>query len=100
MSHASLRATVLCTIRAALRLVRAAPPALGALAAHGAVAQRVIDLTESVAGRGVRGLFVGLGRALVALGTDESDGAANHRQNGFLCCRRVLASYAGEFPVK
>jgi hypothetical protein len=43
---------------------------------HGAVAQRVIDLTESVAGRAVRGFVAGPGRALVALGTDEPRGAA------------------------
>ena len=52
------------------------PAALGALAATGAGAQRVIDLTESVAGRAVRGFVAVLGRARGALVTDECCGAA------------------------
>ena len=55
---------------------RAAPRPSERALPHGAGAQRVIDLTESVAGRGVRGFVAGPGRALVALGTDESRGAA------------------------
>ena len=82
--------------------VRAAPSASERSLPHGAVAQRVIDLTESVAGRGVRALFAGPGRAVVGLGTDEICAVRqNHRQNGFsLASRRVLASYSGESPVQ
>ena len=82
--------------------VRAAPSASERSLPHGAVAQRVIDLTESVAGRGVRALFAGPGRAVVGLGTDEICAVRqNHRQNGFsLASRRVLASSSGESPVQ
>jgi hypothetical protein len=58
----------LCT---ALRLARAAPRPSERSLPHGAGAQRVIDLTESAARRGVRLLVAGFGRALVALGTDD-----------------------------
>ncbi len=58
----------LCT---ALRLAKAAPRPSERALPHGAGAQRVIDLTESVARRGVRGFVAGPGRAVVALGTDE-----------------------------
>ena len=68
-SYVQALCTVLCVVRAAPRPSERSLP-------HGAVAQRVIDLTESVAGRGVRGFVAGFGRALVALGTDESRGAA------------------------
>ena len=78
MRHAYVRigsyVQALCT---ALRCA-GSPAALGALAAARRwVAQRVIDLTESVARRGVRGLFAGLGRfslrSVVALSPEGTD---------------------------
>ena len=68
-SYVQALCKALCTARAAPRRSERSLP-------HGAVAQRVIDLTESVAGRGVRWFFAGPGRALVALGTDDLRGAA------------------------
>ena len=70
----------LCT---AMRLAKAAPRPSERSLPHGAVAQRVIDLTESVAGRGVRGFVAGPGRAMGALSTDGFVGALQKKQNGF-----------------
>ena len=71
MSHAYVRigsyVQALCT---ALRLAKAAPRPSERALPHGAGAQRVIDLTESVAGRGVRGFVAGPGGLFLALGTD------------------------------
>ena len=90
----------LCTIMYnARRLERAAPSASERALPHGAVATR--DANHPIlsgARRVVREIFAGLGRAVVALGTDAFGKTAGKRV--FSRCRRVLASYSGEYPVQ